>query len=154
MEDGDTLYVGFDARDPDPEAIRAHLWERDRLFSDDYVGVSIDTTGDSKRAFEFFSNPIGVQGDAIVDARNGEDFSFDAIWDSDGQITEKGFEVEFAIPLSQIRFSKRSGLQEWKLFFTRTWPRDKRRQAFQFPFDRDNSCFMCQYQPLVFEMRK
>ena len=57
--------------------------------------------------------------------------------------------MEFAIPLSQIRFSKRSGLQEWKLFFTRTWPRDKRRQAFQFPYDRDNSCFMCQYQPAV-----
>ena len=148
MEDGDTLYVGFDARDPNPDAIRAHLWERDRLFSDDYVGIGIDTTGDSKRSFEFFSNPIGVQGDAIADDQS-EDFSFDAIWDSDGQITDKGFEVEFAIPLSQLRFSKREGLQEWTLFFTRTWPRDKRRQAFQYPVDRGNSCFICQYKPAV-----
>jgi hypothetical protein len=149
MEDGDTLYVGFDAIDPDPSTIRAHLRERDTFFADDFVGVAIDTTGDSTRSFEFFANPIGVQGDALANLQNGEDFSFDAIWESAGQITDKGFEIEFAIPLSQLRFPKREGDQTWKVLFTRTWPRDKRYQAFQYPLDRDNACFMCQFQPAV-----
>lgn len=147
MEDGEHLYVGFNAEDPDPKAIRAFLRERDALFADDYVGIAIDTTGDATRAFEFFSNALGVQGDAIADVQTGEDFSFEAIFQTSGQITDQGFEVEFAIPLSQIRFPKREGQQQWKVLFTRTYPRDRRYQSFQFPVDRDNACFMCQFQP-------
>ena len=70
MEGGNQLYVGFKAEDPDPSAIRAFLRKRDTFFADDFVGFSIDTTGDGTRAFEFFSNALGVQGDAILDDPN------------------------------------------------------------------------------------
>src|SRR6185295_20354578 len=33
--DANYLYVGFRAHDPEPSAIRAHLSDRDRAFSDD-----------------------------------------------------------------------------------------------------------------------
>lgn len=147
MEDGKQLYVGFKAYDPKPEEIRAFLRNRDDLFSDDYVGFGIDTNGDSTRAFEFFSNPLGVQGDAIVDLQSGEDFSFDVIFETAGQVTEQGYEVEFAIPLNQIRFPQRDGMQQWKMFFTRTYRRDRRYQSFQYPISRHNSCWLCQWQP-------
>ena len=149
LEDGDYLYVAFIGLDPEPERIRAYLGERDDIFRDDYVGFGIDTTGDGARAFEFFANPLGVQADAIVDRQKGEDFSFDVIFDSAGQLTDTGFVVEFAIPLNQLRFPKKDGPQQWNMFFTRTASRDRRYQNFNYPIDRSNSCFVCQYHPTV-----
>jgi hypothetical protein len=58
--DGDYLFVGFRAHDPEPSAIRAHLLDRDRAFDDDFVGIVLDTFNDERRAFEFFVNPLGV----------------------------------------------------------------------------------------------
>ena len=60
MEDGNSLFVAFDARDPDPSAIRAFLRDRDSAYNDDFVGVVIDSYNDQRRAFEFFSNPLGA----------------------------------------------------------------------------------------------
>src|SRR5215218_4139614 len=51
VENGDQLLVAFDARDPDPESIRAYLRDRDSAFNDDFVGVVLDTFNDERRAF-------------------------------------------------------------------------------------------------------
>ena len=42
IEDGKSLYIAFDARDPDPAAIRAFLRDRDSVFRNDIVGVVLD----------------------------------------------------------------------------------------------------------------
>lgn len=147
MEDGEKLYVGFKIEDPNPDKIRAYLRNRDALFADDFVSFSIDTNGDGTRAFEFFSNALGVQGDAIADLHKGEDFSYEAIFETGGKITSEGFEVEFAIGLNQIRFPKRFDKQQWKLLFSHAYTRDQRYQSFQYPHDRENNCFICQFQP-------
>ena len=70
MENGTSLYVAFDARDPDPSAIRAFLRDRDSAYNDDFVGVVIDSYNDERRAFEFFSNPLGAQMDLTNDDIN------------------------------------------------------------------------------------
>jgi hypothetical protein len=36
------IYVAFDAKDPDPKAIRAHLDDRDLPVQDDTVGFFLD----------------------------------------------------------------------------------------------------------------
>ncbi|MGI9219845.1 MAG: carbohydrate binding family 9 domain-containing protein, partial [Woeseiaceae bacterium] len=114
IEDGARLYIAFDARDPDPSKIRAYLQDRDSAWNDDFVGVVLDTYNDERRAFEFFSNPLGVQMDLTNDDVNQiEDSSWDAIWDSAGSITEQGFIVEMEIPLSQLRFPRKQGKQTW-----------------------------------------
>ena len=119
MEDGSHLYVGFAASDPDPSAIRAYLRDRDSAYDDDFVGIVIDTYNDGLRAFEFFSNPLGVQMDLTNnEASNGggngnEDDSWDAIWDSAGQINGGGYAVEMKIPLTQLRFPKSDGVKTW-----------------------------------------
>src|SRR5688572_20433642 len=41
--DEKNLYVGFRAFDPNPAAIRAHLTDRDNAYSDDFIGIAIDT---------------------------------------------------------------------------------------------------------------
>ena len=105
IEDGENLYLAFDAEDPNPKAIRAYLRDRDTAWSDDFVGVALDTFNDERRAFQFFANPLGVQMDTTNDDVNRrEDASWDAIWSSAGRIHDTGYVVEMQIPLNQLRF--------------------------------------------------
>src|SRR5690349_16627679 len=76
--DDSNLYVAFDAKDPDPSAIRAHLADRDTAWSDDFVGIVLDPFNDERRAFEFFINPLGVQMDMFNDDVGGNE---DESWD-------------------------------------------------------------------------
>ena len=106
--------IGFDAMDPNPEEIRAYLRDRDSAYSDDFVGVVLDTFNDDRRAFQFFANALGVQMDMTNDDVNKrEDDSWDAIWDSAGAINDEGYAVEMAIPFSQLRFPNQAGPQTW-----------------------------------------
>ncbi|MCH9649045.1 MAG: carbohydrate binding family 9 domain-containing protein [Deltaproteobacteria bacterium] len=139
------LYVAFRALDPDPQKIRARLADRDQVFSDDFVGIILDTFNDERRAFQFFVNPRGVQMDVFLDQVNDrEDPSWDAIWDSAGRITPEGYEVELAIPFSSLRFPHASGPQTWGLDALRFWPRNSRHRLTNVSRDRNNSCHLCQ----------
>jgi hypothetical protein len=145
IENGEALYVAFDARDPDPGQIRAYLRDRDSAWNDDFVGIILDTYNDERRAFEFFSNPLGVQMDATNDDVNkNEDTSWDAIWDSAGTITDQGYIVEMEIPLSQLRFPATEGKQTWGIDVMRLYPRDNRFRFSNNPLDRDVNCYLCQ----------
>ena len=145
MEDGDTLYVAFVAEDPDPELIRAFYQDRDEAFGDDWMAIALDTFNDERRAFEFFVNPLGVQMDAIYDDTvSREDDSWNAIWDSMGQITETGYVVEIAVPFKQLRFTSSDLPQTWGIDITRNYPRDRRVRIKSQVLDRDISCYLCQ----------
>ena len=145
MEDGRSLYVAFDARDPEPHKIRAYLRDRDAAFNDDFVGIVIDSYNDQRRAFEFFANPLGSQMDMTNDDINRrEDDSWDAIWDSAGTINGEGYVVEMAIPLNQLRFPKKAGKQEWGIDLLRIYPRENRTRIGSNPLDRDRNCYLCQ----------
>lgn len=150
--DDDQLYFAFDARDPDPKAIRANLSDRDLAFRDDFVGVILDTFNDERRAVEFFVNPLGVQMDLTVDdLSNGdnEDASWDAIWDSAGRITAHGYVVEMAIPFSSLRFQKGADSQTWGFQPFRAYPRSARHQITDTPRSRNISCGLCQASKLT-----
>ena len=143
--DANYLYVGFRAHDPEPSAIRAHLSDRDRAFSDDFVGIVLDTFNDERRAFEFFVNPLGVQMDMFMDDVSGnEDDSWDAIWLSAGKVTETGYAVEIAIPWSTLRFPRTDGAQTWGFDALRFYPRSQRARISSHPLDRNISCYLCQ----------
>ena len=145
MEDGVNLYIAFDARDPNPKAIRAFLRDRDSAYNDDFVGVVIDSYNDERRAFEFFSNPLGAQMDLTNDDVNHrEDDSWNAIWDSAGKITESGYIVEMEIPLNQLRFPAADGKQTWGIDVLRMYPRDSRTRIGATPLDREVNCYLCQ----------
>jgi len=149
MEDGDNLFIAFEAQDPDPGAIRAYLRDRDSAYNDDFVGVVIDSYNDQRRAFEFFSNPLGAQMDLTNDDINrNEDDSWDAIWDSAGRITDDGYIVEMKIPLNQLRFQKVDGKQVWGLDIVRMYPRDSRTRIGSNPLDRELNCYLCQFSKI------
>ena len=145
IEDGRSLYIAFDARDPDPDAIRAYLRDRDNAFSDDSVGVVLDTYGDERYAFIFMVNALGVQMDMTNDEINGnEDTSWDAIWDSAGKITANGYVVEMEIPLSQLRFPDTQEAKTWGVDAVRFYPRSNRHRFANNPLDRNRNCYLCQ----------
>jgi hypothetical protein len=116
--DDKNLYVAFLCRDESGE-VRAHLSKREGSDQDDGVGVLLDTFRDFHRAYYFFSNPLGVQTDAIYTEGQGYDFSFDTLWDNDGRVTKDGYIVFFSIPFKSLRFSH-GPEQTWGVALYRT----------------------------------
>ena len=147
MEDGSNFFLAFIASDPEPSKIRAFYRDRDASWDDDFVGVVIDTFNDERHAFEFFSNALGVQMDAVYDDVAGnEDNSWNAIWDSAGKITDKGYVVEMKIPLNQLRFPGGLDKQTWGIDLLRFYPRDKRHRFSNNRKDYNRSCYLCQFK--------
>jgi hypothetical protein len=143
--DDEALYIGFLASDPDPGAIRANLADRDTPFQDDHVGFMLDPFNDERRGFQFRINPLGVQMDAVFSENEGyEDFSWDAIWESDGRITEGGYVVEVAIPFKSLRFPRTEEAQTWGIMAFRSYPREVRHRLRSHVTDRDRACLLCQ----------
>ena len=146
--DDENLYAAWRAHDPDPSAIRAHLMDRDEIdtfVQDDHVVLVIDTFNDQRRAFQFRINPLGVQADAVFSENEGiEDFSFDMIWASAGQLNADGYIVEIAIPLDQLRFPRVNGIQTWGFDVGRSYPRSVRHRITAAPRERGSQCLLCQ----------
>jgi hypothetical protein len=146
--DDDNIYLGFEASDPEPGRIRAHLMDRDQISTfvqDDHVLFQFDTFDDERRAFQFRVNPLGIQADAIFSQAEGvEDFSWDIIWESAGRIHESGYTIEVAVPVNQLRFPAGSDVQTWGLDLGRSWPRDSRHRISAARIDRNNGCLLCQ----------
>lgn len=151
------LFVAFICHDPQIERLRASLTDRDGIYRDDFVGVILDPYRDHKRAYEFFANPHGVQGDmlwyaggsddddvdAIWQSHGGEDVSFDAVWESAASIQADRWVVEMRIPLSNLRFPDEIE-QDWSVHFVRVYPRDNRYEFSWRPISQDDNSFMGQ----------
>lgn len=147
--DDRNLYVAFRCYDDTPSAIRARYGDRDTMFNDDFVGVVLDTFNDERRAYEFFANPLGVQGDMLMDDVSGnEDSAWNAIWESAGRITETGYEVEFVIPFTQLRFPATSGPQTWGIDGIRSYPRRDRHHITLFPRIRGENSYLGQEEKI------
>jgi hypothetical protein len=143
MYDANRLYVGFRAYDPDPKAIRAHLSDRDQAWSDDWIGVVLDTFNDERRNYLFVVNPLGVQMDLIeVEASGGT--PWDGIWSSAAIITDWGWSAELEIPFSTLRFQRSDRTQVWGFDAIRGYPRTVDHQMGLFARDRSNNCYLCQ----------
>ena len=91
--------------------------DRDDLWADDNVAIIVDTFNDERSGYEFFVNPLGAQADVRMDDSDGwdEDSSWDAIWDSAGQITDFGYVVEMSIPFSALRFPDSDEKLVWNI---------------------------------------
>ncbi|NKB87221.1 MAG: hypothetical protein GKS06_03235 [Acidobacteria bacterium] len=129
--DDTALHVVFVAWDADSAAIRGRMARREDIGADDIVTVTLDTFRDEQRAYEFSTNPLGVQRDALwTEGRTsqgdgeggGADTSFDTLWSSDGRITEEGYVVIMSIPFKSLRFP-RADFQTWGIVLWRWTPR-------------------------------
>jgi len=98
------LYFAFHCIDSEPDKIRSTISRRDNVFSDDWVGLSLDSAGTGQTAYHLFVNPNGIQMDALNTPASGERFEADLVWDSAGKRTDDGYDVEIRLPLQSIRF--------------------------------------------------
>ncbi len=99
------IYVAFHCLSDDPSQIRTTVSRRDSVFNDDWVGLSLDSTGSGQSAYHLMVNPSGIQMDAVNTTAAGEKFESDFVWESAGHRTPDGYTVEIAVPLQTIRFS-------------------------------------------------
>ena len=140
--DKDNIYVAFKCYD-DPAMIRASHSERERfLGQDDNVGFFLETSGNGLWAYTLNCNPYGIQADALWSRNNGEDDSYDLIWESAGKITDFGYQIEMAIPFTSLRFPYKEE-QTWRVDFYRHHPREVYREYSWSAYDRDQACFPC-----------
>ena len=121
------LYVVFACYDSDPKLIRGHLARRENILTDDNVTVLLDPFQDRRRGILFQTNPAGVQADAAWTEGSGSDYSYDQVWDSDGEVTSQGWMALFAIPFKSLRF--RPDQQDWGVVLERNFPRNSETDA-------------------------
>ncbi|MFN8241049.1 MAG: hypothetical protein U0X39_09930 [Bacteroidales bacterium] len=143
LYDNEKLYIGFRCYDTLPGAIRAHLTDRDKIFSDDYVIVTLDTYNNYQRGFEFAVNPYGIQGDLLMMGTGNEDSSYDLVWYSAAARNSEGWTAELAIPFKALTFSNKN-VQDWTISLLRCVPRNNRYMLAWTPLDRNNPSYMAQ----------
>ena len=118
-----TLYVVFVCHEHRPELIRGHMARRENILTDDTVSVLLDPFQDRRKGILFSVNPVGVQADAAWTEGQGQDYSYDTVWDSEGRVTKTGWMALFAIPFRSLRFRSEAA-QEWGVVFSRKMPRN------------------------------
>ncbi len=104
--DDHNFYVLVRAYDPHPDSIVALLSRRDARTPSDYIRVIIDSYHDRRTGYQFMVNPAGVKRDIYLYDDNAEDASWDAVWDARAVIDSLGWQAEFRIPLSQLRYPR------------------------------------------------
>jgi Domain of unknown function (DUF5916) len=112
--DSINFYVAFVCWDQSPGAIRGHLTRREPstpFDAEDYIEITLDTFHDQRHAFVFDVNPRGVQADALRTEGQGNDYSWDTVWNSWSRVTREGYVILVAIPFRSLRFpdSSRGG---------------------------------------------
>lgn len=105
LYDDQALYVGIRMHDSHPDSIAAQLARRDAsgIYSD-WAHLIIDSYRDRRTAFRFSVNPKGVKKDVYTSDDGAEDANWDAVWDVATLVDSGGWNAEYRIPLSQVRF--------------------------------------------------
>ena len=116
------VYFVFICHDNRPQEIRSHLARRENILTDDHVAVLLDPFQDHRLGTIFSINPAGVQADAAYSEANGNDYSYDQVWDSEARITRGGWVGIIAIPYLSLRF--RPDAADWGVIFQRSIPRN------------------------------
>jgi hypothetical protein len=117
--DSGFIYFAFKCEDPEPGRVKTSITRRDNIWSDDWVGFSLDALGTGQMSYHFMVNPNGVQLDMLNSIAGNEDESPDYVWDSAGRRNATGYAVELRIPLQTLRFSGGSDVRMGVLFWRR-----------------------------------
>jgi hypothetical protein len=117
--DAEAVYFAFRCIDTQADKIRTTISRRDNAFSDDWVGVSLDSSRGGQLAYHLFVNPSGIQMDALQSGLTGEDFAPDWVWQSAGHVSADGWSAEIRVPLENIRFRSGADVRMGVLFWRR-----------------------------------
>jgi hypothetical protein len=142
--DAENFYFAFRCFDGEPSKVKAAVSKRDDIFQDDVVFIILDTFNDRQSGFSFILNPLGIQGDGMVNVQGNLELSFDAVWYSKGRIDDQGWTVEGRVPLQSLRFPTRD-IMTWRIMFVRFFTRTSEQVSFP-PLDPDYGSVLGQAQ--------
>jgi len=117
LYDDSGIYVGAKMYDPDSKKIPTQFSQRDGIGNADWFGVFLDAYRDGINGVSFIVTSSNSQFDAKY-STFGEDEGWDAVWESQVQITSDGWVAELRIPYSAIRFPEIDE-QTWHINFGR-----------------------------------
>ncbi|HBD25308.1 DUF5916 domain-containing protein [Flavobacterium sp.] len=129
----DAIYIGAKLYDPNPEKILKELVERDEIGTSDFFGIFINGYNDGQQEFRFFVTAANGQVDTNFTSSEGEDGSWNAIWESNAKITDFGYIIEMKIPYAALRFPEKDK-QTWGLNFFREVRRERQKYTWS-PID-------------------
>ena len=115
--DNEAIYFGATMYDTNPKGIPKQFGGRDQIGIVDFFLVSINPNNDGINDTEFAVLSTGAQADAKVNY-DDEDFSWNAVWDSEVKINKDSWVVEIKIPYSALRFSNEK-VGNWGINFHR-----------------------------------
>ena len=104
LYDDEALYIAARLDDSEPHLISRRLSRRDNSADADLLSVYLDPMHDHLTGAVFRVSASNVQQDAILYNDTWSDGSWDAVWDSQTFVDDRGWSVEMRIPLSQLRF--------------------------------------------------
>ncbi|MGB7212135.1 MAG: DUF5916 domain-containing protein [Gemmatimonadales bacterium] len=157
------IYFGIKAYEAHG-AVHGTLANRDNIFSDDNIQIYLSTFHDGRQATLFAVNPLGIQADgALVESgkssggtfgpaaatggREPVDLSPDYVFQSKGEITSWGYEVEVRVPFKSLRYQS-AAVQDWGLDIERDVQHDGTTATWA-PVRRAASSFLAQSGTLV-----
>ena len=120
--DSEHIYIAFKAFDTNVASLSAKgLIQGQNFFSDDRVGVYLDTFNDRRNSYFFQTNANAVRRDALTGNNYFiEDWS--TVWYVETQVDDWGWSAEFAIPIRSISFNPNA--DQWGINFGRVYPRE------------------------------
>ncbi len=147
LYDDDSIYIGAELKDSQPNAIKALLGRRDANLSSDSFTVYLDPYNDKRTGFYFGISAGGTLTDGTLFNDDWDSSSWDGIWEGKARRDENGWTVEYRIPLSQLRFKQEDDAR-WGINFRRQITRTNE-QAYAALRPKKESGFVSRFLPLV-----
>ena len=142
LYDNSAIYIGARLFDKEPGKILTQLALRDEGQNNaDHFLIAFDTYNNGQYASAFGVSASGVQTDYKM-TPNGDDYSWNAVWESEVTINDLGWFVEIRIPYSALRFPDIQS-HTWGLNIERIIRRTREASTWN-PIDRDQSSVVTQ----------
>jgi hypothetical protein len=147
--DEHALYVGIDAREPQPERIRAPWVRHDQVNrTQDFVVVYVDAIGARQSAQFFRVSASGGTADGMhTAADDSEDFAPDFDFDAAAHRHAQGYSVVLRIPFASLRYAGDSAAG-WRMMVGRRTPREQFFMDSSVLIPREAPSFIATLQPL------
>ncbi len=141
--DDQAIYVAATLWDDEVKTRYKELGQRDDLsVAADFFAIMFDTFDDDQNGFAFGVTAAGVQFDVKFN-NNNDDFSFDAVWESQVRSDDKAWYVELKIPYYSLRFPQKE-VQTWGVNAIRSIQRNQE-EDFWNAIDPNESGFVKQW---------
>jgi hypothetical protein len=98
------LYIGVHCFVAAPENLSNARGRRDNIPPSDIIRMSFDPRHDHLTAYTFDANPSGVQADYTWYDDTRQNSDYDGVWEVRTSVTETGWNAEYRIAFSQMRF--------------------------------------------------